>query len=46
MLMMTSQNLKLAADSWKTRKFKYLENETQYFLLVKKFIDRTLRAIS
>ena len=44
--MMTSQTLKVAADSWKTQKCKYLGNKTQFFLLVKKFISCTLRAIS
>ena len=41
---MTSQILKFA-DSWKTQKSKYLENEMQFFPVVKKFINYTLRAI-
>ena len=44
MFMMTSQVLKFT-DSWKTQKSKYLQNETQFFLLVKKFINCSLRAI-
>ena len=40
--MMTSKILKLA-DSWKTQKSKYLENETQFFPLVKKFINCILK---
>ena len=30
------------ADSWKTQKSKYLDNETQFLTLVKKFINYTL----
>ena len=41
---MTSQILKFA-DSWKTQKSKYLENEMQFFPVVKRFINYTLRAI-
>ena len=37
--MMTSQILKFA-DSWKTQKSKYLENETQYFPPVNKLQRR------
>ena len=44
MLMMTSQTIKFA-DSWKTQKSKYLENEKQFFPLVKKIINCTLNAI-
>ena len=40
---MKSQILRLA-DSWKTLKSKYLENKIQFFHLVKKFINYTLRA--
>ena len=35
MLIITSQILK-CVDSWKTRKSKYLDNEMQFFPLVKK----------
>ena len=42
--MMTSQILKFA-DSWKTQKSLYFENETQFLPLVKKFINCTLRTI-
>ena len=31
MLLMTSQILKFA-DSWRTQKFKYLENKTHFFI--------------
>ena len=44
MFMMTSQIMKFA-DSWKTQKSKYFENETQFIPLVKIFINCTLRAI-
>ena len=42
--MMTSQILKFV-DPWKTQKFKYLENKTQIFRLVKIFTNPTLKAI-
>ena len=38
--MMTSQILKFA-DFIKTQKSRYLENETLFFLQMKKFINRT-----
>ena len=41
--MMTSQILK-SLDFTKTRKSRYIENETLFFLQVKKFINYTLRA--
>ena len=41
--MMTSQILKFV-DFSKTQKFRYLENETIFFLQIKKFINYTLRA--
>ena len=44
MFMRRSQIMKFA-DSWKTQKFKYLENETQFVLLVKEIINCTLRAM-
>ena len=44
MFMMTSQTLKFA-DLWKTQKSKYVQNETQFFRLVKKFINCTLWTI-
>ena len=40
-----SQILKFA-DSWKTQKSKYLENITQFFPMVKKFINCTLNVTS
>ena len=42
--MMTSKMLKFTS-SWKTQKAKYLENESQFFPLVKKFVNCTFRAI-
>ena len=41
--MMTSQILKFV-DFTKTQKSRYLENETLFFLQIKKFINYTLRA--
>ena len=43
MLMMTSQILKSAGFT-KIQKFRYLENETLFFLQIKKFIKYTSRA--
>ena len=43
MPMMTSQILK-SVDFKKTQKFRYLENETLYFLQIKKFTNYTPRA--
>ena len=43
MLMMTPQILK-SMDFTKTRKSKNLENETLFFLQIKKFISYTSRA--
>ena len=40
---MVSQILK-SVDFTKTQKSRYLENETLFYLQVKKFIDYTLRA--
>ena len=42
--MMMSQILK-SVDFTKTQKSTYLENETLFFLQMKKFINYTLRAI-
>ena len=42
--MMTSRILK-SLDFTKTQKSRYLENETLFFLQIKKFINYTLRAI-
>ena len=42
--MMTSQILK-SADFTKIQKSQYLENETLFFLQIKKFINYTSRAI-
>ena len=42
--MMTSQILK-SVDFTKTQKSRYLENETLFFLQMKKFINYTSRAI-
>ena len=41
--MMTSQILK-SVDFTKTQKFRYLENETLFFLQIKKFINDTSKA--
>ena len=41
--MMTSQNLKFV-DFKKTQKSRYLENETLFFLKMKKIINHTSRA--
>ena len=41
--MMTSQILK-SMDFTKTKKYRYLENETMLFLQIKKFTDYTSRA--
>ena len=41
--MMTSQILK-SMDFTKTQKSRYFENETLFFLQIKKFIDYTSRA--
>ena len=41
--MMTSQILK-SVDFTKAQKSRYLENETLFFLQIKKFINYTLRA--
>ena len=43
MLMMTSRILK-SMDFTKSRKSRYLENETLFFLQIKRFIDYILRA--
>ena len=45
MLMMTSQNLKSAGFT-KTQRPQYLENETLFFLQIKKFINYTSSATS
>ena len=42
--MMTSQMIRVA-DSRKAQKSKYLENETHFIPLVKRFINYTLKAI-
>ena len=41
--MMTSQTLK-SADLKKTQKFRYLDNETLFFLQIQKIINYTSRA--
>ena len=44
MPMMTSQILK-SVDFTKTQKTRYLENETLFFLQIKKFINYTLKVV-